>query len=143
MIEIPERRGVDENHKDIRDLILSTEAPKDKAMLLILLKISDNLEDNTALTLGTKTAFESHEEKEQKMLAKATGAWWVLSGLMVMIIAVFAFWAKSGLEDFKILSKTVQEHAISISDLRKDVHTLQERNLIHDESRKDYETRGR
>ena len=67
--------------KQIEELIVSAEDPKDKAFLLILNRIATNLEENTAITRKLSvdledhtTAFRKHEETEMALLNQGRGA---------------------------------------------------------------------
>lgn len=61
----PNRRyDDDENVKDeIHELIMQAESPRDKAELLILLRISQNLSKNTQLTEKLSHSLDAHVER--------------------------------------------------------------------------------
>ncbi len=76
-------------HEDIHRLILASDDPKDKAVLLILLRISQNLEANTELTAKLSanldahvSKFNDHEKMEMALFNQGRGLWrvmvWVL-----------------------------------------------------------------
>lgn len=85
----------DDIAKQIDDLIIETPDAKDKALLLILKKISNNLEDNTDLTrtltsdLRAHTqAFEQHEKDELALINQGRG---FLRAAVVGLAVVQAF----------------------------------------------------
>lgn len=130
------RASTDKTHTDIRELILKTDSPTDKATLLILLKISENLETNTAMTesVASKVAdhlvrYEEHETKDAVRVGQIRTAWWMLSGIMVILQGVALYAIKSYSEDYKAVVRNVEE-------IRRDVDTLKERQRIGDEIRK-------
>lgn len=126
----------DKTHKDIRELILQTDQAKDKAMLLILLKISENLETNTELTQGVSETvekhierYETHETREAVLVGQAKVAWFVLSAVLVLVQGVALYAIKSYSDDYRYLNTAVIK-------LRSDMDILQERRRIEDEIKK-------
>lgn len=107
--------GEEKVHEDIRDLILETDAPKDKAMLLILLRISENLTANTVLTKKLNEQFDKHliqfaqhEALEMKLFF---GGRWVIRVILAALLvgqgAITWFGAKT-LAQFEKLQEEVQ-----------------------------------
>lgn len=134
---IDERRRFDDlpdqTHDAIRALIMETDAPKDKAVLLILLRISEGLEKNTELTRGLEAAvtansksFTTHEANEAAMLGKARTAWWVFTGMLGFVSILAAVLLKIYTDDFKVVQTDV-------ATLKHDVGLIQERHRIEDE----------
>lgn len=111
-------------HADIRDLILETESAKDKAMLLILLRISENLTANTTLTKKLNEQFElhlvqfaKHEALEMKLFFG--GRWVVRVMLAVLVIGQGALTWFGG--------KTLTQ----FERVQEDVQTLKEYKAEH------------
>lgn len=98
----------EETNQDIRQLILETESSKDKAMLLILLKISDNLGANTKMTQGLTeqltshiSTFAEHEKKEMALINQGRGAFRVALFSLTVFQAAFAWYGTQVVSDFK------------------------------------------
>ena len=134
-----DRRATDNTQEDIRSLILDMPDQKDKAILLILLRMATKLEKNTDLTENVLEKVEtqaiwsaSHEGNEKELIGKAAGAWYVLSGVIVIAMSVAGFWYKGVADEYKALGATVQSHKEKIAEIRKDVDLLQERERIQD-----------
>ena len=134
-----DRRATDNTQEDIRSLILDMPDQKDKAILLILLRMAANLEQNTALTKNVSEKVETqvlwsatHESAEKVLIGKAAGAWYVLSGVIVFALGLSGFFIKGLAEDYKTLGVTVASHTVSIKEIRKDVDLIQELARIKD-----------
>jgi len=139
-----DRRAHDRTHTDIRELILKTDAPKDKAMLLILLKISESLEANTLDTQEIKQGlkelngkYELHEVEDKVRTGSIKFGWRVFAGALIVLQGATALVVKSHIdEDVSIKQSVVVlgDYArSSIGTLRRDVDLLQERRRIEDE----------
>lgn len=120
-------------HEDIRDLILETDSAKDKAMLLILLRISENLTANTVLTKKLNEQFDTHvvqfakhEALEMKLFF---GGRWVVRVMLAALVigqgALTWFGAKT-LSQFEQLQADVQ-HLKEYRAEHKSHHEQEER----------------
>lgn len=105
-------------------LIVETPDPKDKALLLILKKISDNLEDNTCLTrtltsdLKAHTeAFQKHEQQEMTLINQGRGMVRVALLALAMFQGLFAWY--------------FQDHLRKVEGLHSDVRSLEEYRAAH------------
>ena len=100
------RRSADRAHLDIRELILKTDSPKDKAMLLILLKISESLEANTSMTHEVSTKLDmhlenytEHEKIDAIRSAQIKTGWRVLSGIIILLQGLGIYAVRSHIEE--------------------------------------------
>jgi len=117
----------DHTHADIRELILQTDAPKDKAMLLILLKISESLEANTQMTHDVSIKLDEHLENYKKhetddavRVGSFKTGWRVISGILIILQGV-------GLMAIKSYSDQNAVTNTAVSQLQMDVKIIQER----------------
>lgn len=101
-----DRRNTDRAHLDIRELILKTDSPKDKAMLLILLKISESLEANTSMTHEVSTKLDmhlenyiEHEKIDAIRSAQIKTGWRVLSGIIILLQGLGIYAVRSHIEE--------------------------------------------
>ena len=124
------RRATDKAHLDIRELILKTDSPKDKAMLLILLKISESLEANTSMTHEVSTKlddhldiFTEHEKQDAIKRAQIRTGWRVLSGILVLLQGVVMYAVKSHMDEARHMST-------EINAIQTDVLVLKEQQKI-------------
>ena len=133
-----ERRSLDRVEHDktsdsIRDLIMETPEAKDKAVLMILLKISDDLFRNTQITSSLSDKFEKHVEafvkhanEEMKMISHNRG---FLRGLLLLLTAVqilVGYILTTHFEDFKHIQEDVKYLKIEI-EKHKEHHRLEEK----------------
>ena len=95
----PDRRRRDPIQEQIETLIMSASDPKDKAFLLILNKIADNLDENTMLTRTLASEFKSHteafalhEQKEMALINQGRGFWRATLAAVVVIQALGVWW---------------------------------------------------
>lgn len=123
----------EQTHEAIRELIMKTDAPKDKAVLLILLRISEGLEDNTRLTQGLETtvrehnaALATHEADELLLLGKAKTAWWVFTGMLGALSLLAALVLRMYVEEFRTMQ-------VDLVTLKQDMRTVQERLRAEEE----------
>jgi hypothetical protein len=105
----------DSTPEDIRQLILQTEAPKDKALLLILLKMSENLNANTALTQKLSDQLDLHVDQFTKHEAKEMqlffGGRWIIRILLACLFAgqtTLAWYGSKVLTQFEDVQREVQ-----------------------------------
>ncbi len=91
--------------QQINQLIIETPDAKDKALLLILKKISDNLEDNTDLTrtltsdLKAHTeAFQEHEKAEMAIINQGRGFLRAAVMGLALVQALFAWYFQTHLD---------------------------------------------
>ena len=119
-----DRRVTDKAHLDIRELILKTDSPKDKAMLLILLKISESLEANTSMTHEVSTKLDmhlenytEHEKIDAIRSAQIKTGWRVLSGIIILLQAIGVYAVRSHIEES-------QRMGAEIVLMRRDVDIL-------------------
>lgn len=124
------RRATDKAHLDIRELILKTDSPKDKAMLLILLKISESLEANTSMTHEVSTKlddhldiFTEHEKQDAIKGAQIRTGWRVLSGILVLLQGIVMYAVKSHMDEARHMST-------KINAIQTDVLVLKEQQKI-------------
>ena len=136
-------RPDDETHTQIRDMILKTNDPKERATLLILLRISESLEENTAETHGISAAvttlttgvtahverFNAHAKEDEIRVGKAKAAWWVVTGMVGVIALLGAMLLKYHLDKLTTVETQVEQ-------LRRDVDQVRERHRIEDEVQK-------
>ena len=134
-----DRRHADTTQDDIRELIMDMPEQKDKAILLILLRMAGTLDRNTeVMTSVSKKVdnqtgqLDAHIGTEKVMLGKAAGAWYVFSGVIVVAMGLAGVWFKSVSDNYSAVSSTVASHTLSISTIRKDIDLLQEKNRIED-----------
>lgn len=123
----------DDISKRIDELIVETPDAKDKALLLILKKISDNLEDNTALTrtltqdLKAHTdAFEKHEKDEMALISQGRGFLKAAVFGLAFFQAIFAWYAARHIKDMDGLSHQVKENSEEIA-VHKEHHRQEEK----------------
>ena len=116
----------DKTHTDIRELILKTDSPKDKAMLLILLKISESLEANTSMTVEVSTKLDNHldnfiehEKQEAIKQAQIKAGWRVLSGVLIILQSLALYAVKSHIDEAERMN-------IEINNIRRDVDIVKE-----------------
>jgi hypothetical protein len=119
-----ERIANDANSREIKNLIMETVDPKDKAILLILLKISDDLFRNTQVTISLSDKFEKHveafvEHAEQEMSLINQGRGF----LRAMVIALTIVQA--------LVIYIYTEHMEEADKLREDVAILKEYKASH------------
>lgn len=95
---------VDPISEKIGDLILAATDPKDKAFLLILNKIADNLDENTKLTrtltkdLKAHTeAFQQHEKDEMALINQGRGFWRAALAAVLVLQALGVWWVQGHL----------------------------------------------
>lgn len=91
-----ERRKPVDAEKEIKDLLMQATDPVQKALALILLKVSDAVDHNTAVTSATRSELQTHMEDEMKLMNQgkggikvgllALGIIQVLSGIIVSLV---------------------------------------------------------
>lgn len=98
-----DKLGLDRAHDKIADLIEESNDPEKRALLIVLQSI------NLALVANTKTVndideqlkahlvlFNNHSKREEAMLNKGRGAWWVMSWTLGLI-QVGMIWLMMGI----------------------------------------------
>lgn len=83
---------------EIMRMVQETNDPQTKGMLLVLLRISNNLAANTRLTSHLSESFEAHVDKVNaymlegnKMLNRGIGAWKAVSLIGIIVYVVGGF----------------------------------------------------
>lgn len=100
---MPHRGELKDTDAEIMRLVQDANDPQHKATLLVLLRISHNLNQNTDLTKTLHTDFEKHRtdvvaymENGNALLNKGIGAWkivaWIGSGLQAVILVVATYY---------------------------------------------------
>jgi hypothetical protein len=109
-----ERLMADKNSDEIKELILETPDAKDKAILLILLKISDDLYRNTQITASLSDKFEKHvesfvkhAEEEMSLINQGRGFLRAFVIFLGILQAIVLFLFSEHMQDFKKLSDEV------------------------------------
>ena len=127
------KRLTESTQSAIRDLILKMTDSKDKAILLILLQMSENIDRNSELTMRVSNKVDeqgklisNHDGKEQVMLAKVAIAWYILSGVFVICMGIASVWFKSVASDYKELRINVSSNTAAIHDISRDINKIQE-----------------
>lgn len=124
MTEDQKRRVSDTLGDKIEDLILAATEPKDKAFLLILNKIADNLDENTQLTRTLSSelkihtvAFAQHEKDELALINQGRGFLRASVVLIAFVQVVMGYVItqhlashKAALEEIKMLSEFKAAH---------------------------------
>lgn len=77
--------------REIKLWIQQATEPKDKALLLILYQMNDNLTKNTNITSGIATDFHSHKSRIDAMLNRMRGGWFVLGIAFLLVQALGMF----------------------------------------------------
>ncbi len=124
--EGPERRALDPIQEQIEHLIMSADDPKDKAFLLILNKIADNLDENTKLTrtltedLKNHTiAFAQHEKDEMALINQGRGVWRAALGAMFLLQALGIWWLQGHLDETAATAAKVATLQIQMAEHRE------------------------
>lgn len=127
-----ERLDHDKNSESIKDLILATPDAKDKAILMILLKISDDLFRNTQITASLSEKFEKHVEafvnhayEEMKMISHNRG---FLRGMFVFLAIIqllIGYILTSHFEEFNHMQEDVKAMKTDI-EKHKEHHRIEE-----------------
>lgn len=119
-----ERLVHDANSNEIKALIMNTADPKDKAILLILLRISDDLFRNTQVTISLSDKFErhvesfvKHAEEEMSLINQGRGF------LRAMVIALALVQA--------LVIYIFTTHMEESDKMREDVARLKEYKAAH------------
>ena len=102
--------------KQIEELIMSADDPKDKAMLLVLNKIADSLDENTELTRNLTcdlkahtAAFQQHEKDEMSLINQGRG---FLRAAIIGLAAVqglFAWYFQQHLEKTEFMADSINK----------------------------------
>ena len=122
----PQRRASDGLGDKIEELILAATEPKDKAFLLILNKIADNLDENTQLTRSLSTelkthtiAFAQYEKDEMALINQGRGflrafviGLAAIQVVMGFIISQHLISHKQALEEIRVLSEFRSSHIV-------------------------------
>ena len=119
--------------KQIDDLILATDNPSDKAMLLVLNKIATSLDENTQLTrtltcdLQAHTkAFQEHEKTEMALINQGRGMVRVALLALAFFQAVFAGYGAKHLADMDLLAQQAEKNTREI-EIHREHHRQEER----------------
>jgi len=131
-----ERRNIDRVHAEIRDLILKTDDPKDKAQLLIMLKFSDSIDTLSGITKEVSGKLDEHLDHYDKHITEGAVRDGQVKLGWKLIVAFLA--ASQGVAWYAIKGHLESDHAleVTVSTIRKDVDMLQERRRIEDTMQK-------
>ena len=123
----------DENSKDIKALIMETPDPKDKAVLMILLKISDDLFRNTQITSSLSEKFEKHvatfiqhAEDEMKLINTGRGFLRGIIFSIAMVQALIIFIFSQHMQEFSEMQQSVK-HLEKEVEAHKEHHRTEEK----------------
>ena len=123
----------EEISKQIEELILATNDPSDKALLLVLNKIATNLDENTALTrtltsdLQAHTkAFQEHEKTEMALINQGRGAIRVALVALAVFQGIVAWYGRQVVEEFREVKEQVLSNTQEIA-IHKEHHRQEER----------------
>ena len=126
----------EEISKRIDALIIDTLESKDKALLLILKKISDNLEQNTNLTrtltsdLKVHTdAFTKHEKEELALINQGRGFLRAVVFGIVIIQALTVYIFRQHLDSEEVTAQKANAAEIFVAQ-HKTHHEMEERNKV-------------
>ena len=124
---------------EIMRLIKDTNDPQSKALLVVLLRISRNLSDNTQLTRSLNDTLSNHQkhvaeymENGNKLINRGIGAWKAIAALSVVVYAFGAYVVANTLNDLSQARKRNDEQDIEISIIktRLNEHLQQTRELM-------------
>jgi hypothetical protein len=128
-----ERLLHDKSSEDIKELIMKTPDPKDKAVLMILLTISDDLFRNTQLTVSLSDKFEKHvdafvkhAEDEMKIINQGRG---FLRGIIIALAFIqilTAYIFTQHMAEFGNMQESVK-HMEKELEIHKEHHKMEER----------------
>ncbi len=125
--------GKDDIQDQIEELILAADDPKDKAFLLILNKIADNLDENTKLTrtltndLRAHTeAFAQHEKDEMALINQGRGFWRAALASVFLLQGLGVWWVQGHLEQMERVQKDVAHLHVEV-ERHKEHHRQEER----------------
>jgi hypothetical protein len=134
-----DRRKQDPIQDKIEELIMSSTDPKDKAFLLILNRMSDNLQENTELTrkLGEELSshtksfiehtnrFSKHEQEELALINQGRGGWKVAAISLIVIQGLFVWWVQLKLSELTQLRVDVNQYHLEL-ELIKSRHARED-----------------
>lgn len=132
---------------EIMRLIRDTNDPQSKAMLMVLLRISSNLSDNTRLTRTLSTTFEEHQrhvavymEKGNQLINRGIGAWKAIAALSVVVYAFGAYMVTGYIGDLTAAKRRIDLLDIEVATQRTRLtEHLQQVNPLVREYQKDKE----
>lgn len=133
-----DRRHSPANHDRIMQMIEETDAPKDKAILMILLQISNDLAHNTTATENISKEFSAHKElfdthvvEEQTLLNQGKGLYramsWMLGVASVLVLAVLSmggYILKDYRDDILEGERSVREMSHRLTTIEENVRLL-------------------
>jgi hypothetical protein len=110
----------------IEALILQTDDPKDRALLLIQLEMVKSLIENTEVTKDLHSEFKMHAKEEMAMIVKGRFLWRVLLAGALGLQGVLGFLFSQHLESHKALVSEVKVLNIDMAT-HKEHHRQEER----------------
>lgn len=81
----------DELSQDIREWIQQANDPVIKGTLVVLYQLNQNASATTKCLKTMSNDFRAHKEKTEKIIQRATGAWWLI-GAVVLLGEVYRVW---------------------------------------------------
>jgi hypothetical protein len=122
----------DQLQSQIEELILEANDPKDKAFLLILNKIANNLDENTTLTRTLTTdlhahteAFAKHEKDEMALINQGRGGFRVALAALALFQTIATGLGAYAFHDFQAVKGVVHGVAQEMA-IHKEHHRLEE-----------------
>ena len=109
------RRRFDRSAEDIDKMILATESPKDRAILMVLSDVADRL--------------IQHEGNELLMFQEARRMMIVIAFFSNMLLGIFVWYGQTKLDQIDHIAKVQEVHATKIN-------SLEARNLNEDRLKK-------
>lgn len=110
----------------IEQLIVATDDPKDKAVLLILLEMGKSLSENTKLTKELHGEFREHAKEEVALIIKGRFLWRVLLTAALAAQGVLGWYFTRHLDAFEKLQIRVAEMSLAIAT-HQETHRQAER----------------
>jgi hypothetical protein len=136
-----DRRQNDQLLERIEGLILTSTDPKDKAFLLILNRMADNLQENTELTrkLGEELTshtkaftehtitFSEHEKKEMELINQGRGGWKVIAVFVLFLQGISGWWIQDKLAEITQIKADVGMLTLELAT-QKERHRGEDKN---------------
>lgn len=131
--------GDDKIEREIKEWIQQAEAPKDKALLMILFQMNSNLIENTVVTKAVASEFTTHKNKVDGLLNRLRGGWLVL-GFSFLIVQAMGIWIVN--TQLSTISREVDHNAsqdLAIERIQSDHRNLERRlGIIEDKLNKQF-----
>lgn len=110
----------------IEQLIVATDDPKDKAVLLILLEMGKSLSENTKLTKELHAEFRLHAQEEVALIIKGRFLWRLLLAAALAAQGILGWYFTRHLDAFEKLQARVAEMSLAIAT-HQETHRQSER----------------